>query len=117
MASIEEIRERADKAHKQTKDVDFDRQYGWHPAVEDFDDFVLKERSKAKKVWNAMPARPTTDDREWIWLMWMWARRVRRDILVLEEYLKAEKAAGNLGGPIPFYDDPGDPPPPPDGFI
>jgi hypothetical protein len=41
--------------------------------------------------------------------MYLWARRVRRDILAMERYL-ASKDPGVVGQ---IYGDPGDPPPPP----
>lgn len=46
---------------------------------------------------------------DWSWRMWVWGRRVRRDMLVLEKQLDAI-----TGLKIPKFDDPGDPPPPPD---
>jgi hypothetical protein len=46
---------------------------------------------------------------DWSWRMWVWGRRVRRDMLVLEMQLDAI-----TGSKIPKFDDPGDPPPPPD---
>lgn len=51
------------------------------------------------------------DWRAWGREMYAWNIRVRRDILMLEEYLKA---TGDPHGV--FYGDPGDPPPPPDEF-
>jgi hypothetical protein len=50
---------------------------------------------------------PLSQQAEWMRRMKVWALRVRRDILVLEETVKATSPG------ITFYGDPGDPPPPP----
>ncbi|HEX9166289.1 MAG TPA: hypothetical protein VF862_10280, partial [Gemmatimonadales bacterium] len=77
-----------------------------------------RELPVARATWDQMDEdRPARHASEWMWLMWMWARRVRRDLLVLEKYLEDQKAEGKLSGTIPFYGDPGDPPPPPDGDL
>jgi len=45
-----------------------------------------------------------------------WGRRVRRDIILLEHYLKQLNQTTGANLDIVLYDDPGDPPPPPNSF-
>jgi hypothetical protein len=89
-----------------------DETVGWQ-LEDDFDQWAAEEKKSAETAWDNLPGRGTTD-REWRWMMWMWARRVRRDILILEEYLREQKAAGMLTEDPPVFGDPGDPPPPPE---
>ena len=110
------IRERARAALHYPGSVPEDRTEGWLPTRKRLITFAKSELGKAYDVKAAMRTQGL-DLNTWAHLMWMWARRTRRDLLVLEEYLREQRAAGRLKGPIPFYNDPGDPPPPPDSFF
>lgn len=52
--------------------------------------------------------RQLTQD-EWRAEWYLWGCRVRRDILIIEQYLRSKEPAGTV---LPFIGDPGDPPPP-----
>jgi hypothetical protein len=54
---------------------------------------------------------PATALGQWFKDMEVWGRRVRRDIILLEAYLR------EVNPTIELYDDPGDPPPPPNSFF
>lgn len=114
--SRSEIRKRAKAAQHYPKSVPDDTSKGWHPTRKSLVAFAQSELRSADAVREAMRTGGV-DLNAWAHMMWMWARRTRRDILVIEEYLKGQQAAGHLKGAIPFYNDPGDPPPPPDSFF
>ena len=57
------------------------------------------------------PPTPRTSVGRWAWDMYTWGRKVRRDILILEQHVAKLKGAKERDL---FYGDPGDPPPPPD---
>jgi hypothetical protein len=59
--------------------------------------------------------RPPTNIAEfndWTMEMFLWGRRVRRDILVLEQYLREVGKIKDKAPDPSFIGDPGDPPPP-----
>lgn len=75
-------------------------------------DATLAERNKAEMELvsgkGITRAQDDLSDNEWAVQMYLWGRRVRRDILAIERHLKATP-----GTPPDLYGDPGDPPPPP----
>ncbi|MBM4189065.1 MAG: hypothetical protein FJ206_17330 [Gemmatimonadetes bacterium] len=71
---------------------------------------TLDERNKACQglgIQATVAVGDPLSPNEWAIQMYLWARRVRRDILAIEKHLKDQGSNPDL------YGDPGDPPPPP----
>jgi hypothetical protein len=93
---------------------------GWQSCMEAWRDafdeelcIYHKARHEFRQDPNINREMPPLCLRDWAMVMWVWARRVRRDILALELQLDGLAALGHHG-PVAFFHDPGDPPPPPD---
>jgi hypothetical protein len=97
----------------QQKLIAGDESNGWQSATEDFETYRNAEKAR-DTIARAAVKEAAANEREWRGLMWLWARRARRDIIILEETLrKLAEQTGFALDPKAFYGDPGDPPPPP----
>ena len=68
------------------------------------------EELKRRNVREEITTMGPPDVKLWCQNLYLWALRVRRDILVLEAHMFPHLDPEDR----PFYGDPGDPPPPPD---